>query len=97
MPRRSSSEIDPTKPERVRKGRKGRRALESLVEEVPKEPMTGPRPARSALEAAKSIHYEPPYESPALEVGQRAEHPEYDTGHVVARPADVIREEDEAA
>lgn len=52
-----------------------------------------PRPAKGALEAA-NVPYEPPYESPALQIGQRAEHPEYDTGHPVARPIDV---EDEAA
>jgi hypothetical protein len=85
-----------TKVRRTRRVRQGKGAETLQVEQGGQRQTYGqyhPRPARSALEAA-NLQYEPPYESPALQIGQRAEHPEYDTGHPVARPIDV---EDEAA
>jgi hypothetical protein len=83
---------------RTRRSRKKKAADPLVLEQGGVPPVAAygqyhPRPAKGALEAA-SLQYEPPYESPAMEIGQRAEHPEYDTGHPVARPLDV---EDEAA
>lgn len=54
-----------------------------------------PRPAKEAMKGI-GMTYEPPYESAQMPIGQRAEHPEYDTGHPVARPV-MPDEEDEAA
>ena len=86
------------KPRRGRTSRSRKKPIQTAIQDPPMPSPHGyhPRPAKSALKAA-NLPYEPPYESASMPIGQRAEHPEYDTGHPVARPTEIYREEREAA
>ncbi|MFY9234307.1 MAG: hypothetical protein WAO58_07590 [Fimbriimonadaceae bacterium] len=91
-------QIKDTESERPIKRRRRRKHNQNLAAQIVLEPTVVTtqgyhlRPAKNALKGIE-IDYEPPYESASMPVGQRSEHPEYDTGHPLASPLDF----DEAA
>lgn len=95
--RLDDSATEPTPRRRMR-----RRKKELLYIDPPVEPVVAPssryhaRPAKAALKGLE-IEYEPPYESAAMPIGQRSEHPEYDIGHALARPIEIEEQEEAAA
>lgn len=91
-------QLNQTESERPIKRRRRRKNTQNLAVELVLEPTVMAsqgyhlRPAKGAFKGIE-IEYEPPYESASMPVGQRSEHPEYDTGHPLASPLDF----DEAA
>jgi hypothetical protein len=101
MPRRIDDNQNETqKTDVIRRSRKvsGRRRLKLIEQEAIPPAPTGyhPRAAKDALKGLE-IQYEPPYESASMPIGQRSEHPEYDTGRPLVRPVPPEEEEEAAA
>lgn len=88
--------VEVRKRPRMRRRKKQALHVETFAEPViAPAPGYHPRPAKSALRGL-SLEYEPPYESAAMPIGQRSEHPEYDIGHMLERPVDLGQEEEAA-